>query len=186
MLERLQDAFGIGAGSLDATQMALRAVVVYLFAIALIRLGHKRFLGRHTAFDAILGFILGSVLSRAITGNAPFGPALVTSAVLVGVHWMFAVLTFRSPRLARLVDGRARVLVRDGEVQRDELRASQISDEDLAAGLRINGGTDDPADVRRAHLELDGSISVLSRDRQPRVVEVRVEQGVQTVRIRME
>jgi hypothetical protein len=33
-------------------------------------------MGQGTAFGVILGTMLGSIVSRAITGNAPFLPAL--------------------------------------------------------------------------------------------------------------
>jgi hypothetical protein len=39
--------------------------------------GKKRFMGEATAFDMMLGVMVGSIVSRAITGNAPLGPALV-------------------------------------------------------------------------------------------------------------
>jgi hypothetical protein len=59
--------------------MALRAVVVYVVTVIIVRLGKKRFMGKGTAFDVILGIMLGSIVSRAITGNAPFFPALAAA-----------------------------------------------------------------------------------------------------------
>src|SRR5215218_7578653 len=65
---------------LGAAQMALRAAVVYAAMVVVVRLGKKRFMGQATAFDVILDIMLGSVASRAITGNAPLGPALAAAA----------------------------------------------------------------------------------------------------------
>jgi hypothetical protein len=70
---------GDGDDQLNAAQMALRAVVVYVVTVIIVRLGKKRFMGQGTAFDVILGIMLGSIVSRAITGNAPFFPALATA-----------------------------------------------------------------------------------------------------------
>jgi hypothetical protein len=77
----LRLALGLGAGEeqLNAAQMALRAVVVYVVTVIIVRLGKKRFMGQGTAFDVILGIILGSIVSRAITGNAPFFAALAAA-----------------------------------------------------------------------------------------------------------
>ena len=71
-------ALGLGqeAKEMTVAQMALRAAVVYVVTVAFVRLAKKRFMGRATAFDVILGILLGSIVSRAVTGNAPFGPAL--------------------------------------------------------------------------------------------------------------
>src|SRR3712207_8480435 len=53
-------------GDVNAIQMALRTVLVYAVTLLLIRLGSKRFLSEATAFDVIVGIMLGSVMSRAI------------------------------------------------------------------------------------------------------------------------
>jgi uncharacterized membrane protein YcaP (DUF421 family) len=78
------------------------------------------------------------------------------------------------------------VLVRDGEILEDALRASYISERDLRAALRSEARVDRPDEVKEARLERSGDISVLRRARAPRVLEVAVEAGVQTVRIRLE
>ena len=79
-----QVALGIGLESqqMEFWQMALRAVIVYAVTLAMVRLGKKRFMGKATAFDMILGIMLGSIVSRAITGNAPLVPALAAAAAL--------------------------------------------------------------------------------------------------------
>src|SRR3954467_1429077 len=74
--------FGTGSASLhiNAPQMALRAAVVYLATILIVRLGKKRFMSQATAFDVILGPLVGALTSRAIAGTAPFFPTLAASA----------------------------------------------------------------------------------------------------------
>jgi hypothetical protein len=36
--------------------------------------------------------MLGSIMSRAINGSAPLVPTLLAGAVLLGLHWLFALL----------------------------------------------------------------------------------------------
>ena len=99
--------------------MGLRAVVVYVVTV---RLGKRRFMGRATAFDVILGIMLGSIVSRAVTGNAPFVPALVASAVLLVMHWLFSGLALRWHGFGWLIKGDAVTLVRDGQIDWDVMR----------------------------------------------------------------
>src|SRR5919205_2247099 len=87
---RLLLGLGIDSKEFNAAQMGLRAVLVYVVTVLMVRLAKKRFMGRATAFDVILGIMLGSIVSRAVTGNAPFLPALVATAVLLGMHWLFS------------------------------------------------------------------------------------------------
>ena len=75
-------------------QMSVRAVIVFILSIAMLRLGHKRFMDKNTALDVMLGIVFGSIVSRAITGNAPFFPALAASLTLVFMHWFFFIHCF--------------------------------------------------------------------------------------------
>jgi uncharacterized membrane protein YcaP (DUF421 family) len=145
---------------LSVTQMAARALVVFVAAIVLVRLGNQRFMGRSTALDVMLGIVFGSVVSRAITGNAPLLPTLAAGLVLVALHAGLASLAFRSHRLGRLVKGRERVLVRNGCVLGDELEAAAISRRDLREALRTHG-VHEISSVRLAVLERNGDISVV-------------------------
>lgn len=47
--------------------MAVRAALVEVIGVGLVRLGDQRFIGTCTAFDVIMGIMIGSLLSRAIT-----------------------------------------------------------------------------------------------------------------------
>src|SRR5471032_45224 len=87
---------GLESKDIDVLQMALRAVIIYVVTICIVRLGKKRFMGGATVFDVILGIIVGSVASRAVTGNAPLLPTTGAIAVLVGLHWSFSAIAVRS------------------------------------------------------------------------------------------
>lgn len=183
--EAVRTALGLGADDFGPVQMPLRAAVVYLSALVMVRMGEKRFFGKNTAFDLILGIIFGSVVSRAINGSAALVPTLLAGATLIGLHWALAVVSFRFSRFGTLVKGRPRTLVRDGTILRDAMRRSHLSDDDLETALREEARLKDVSRVQEARLERSGNVSVLTRS-EPRVVEVDVEEGVQTVRIRIE
>lgn len=152
----------IESQELEWHHMALRAVVVYLIVLAITRSGHKRFLGKGTAFDVLVGILLGSIASRAITGNAAFFPALVACGVLVWLHAIFAWSTYRSPRIARTVEGDAIDLVRDGSKLSDEMRRTDVTEQDLQEAMYMRGVAD-VGEVRLARLERSGKISVIAK-----------------------
>ena len=153
MWQWVETALGLGAESLAWWQMGLRAVLVYPAALAMVRIGEKRFLGRSSAFDVILAIVLGSVLSRAINAGAAFFETLLAGTILVRIHWMFAVMAFRSDSLGTLVKGGARRLVRDGEVLWDQMRKSHITRLDLDMALRRQGQTTTLENVSGVWLE---------------------------------
>jgi uncharacterized membrane protein YcaP (DUF421 family) len=154
---------GIDTKDINVWQMSLRAVIVFILAIAMLRIGDKRFMGRSTAFDVMLGIIFGSVVSRAITGNAPFLPTLAASLVLILLHWILAAIAFRSRGFGTMVKGQDQLLVRDGQMLEDTLRKTHITEHDLKEALRNNGQEPDVNRIEAAHLERNGDISIISK-----------------------
>jgi len=150
------------SSALDVGQLCLRAAIVYLVMILFLRLAKKRSLGRATVFDAILVIIIGSVASRAITGNAPFFGALAAVLVLIAMHWLISLGARGWPRLGWLVKGQSDLLIKNGKVDRGELKRAHMTDDDLAEDLRQKG-VGDPTDVKEARLERDGVLSVIKR-----------------------
>jgi uncharacterized membrane protein YcaP (DUF421 family) len=169
-MEQLKQALSwlIGLGlenkDINALQMSLRAVIVFFVAIIMLRIGNKRFMGKNTALDVMLGIVFGSTVSRAITGNAPFFPTLAASLVLILLHWTLAAIAFRSKGIGHVVKGRDRLLVRDGEIQWDEMRKGHITEDDLKEAMRNQGKPPEIKEVKAAHLERNGDISIITKD----------------------
>ncbi|HSK18692.1 MAG TPA: YetF domain-containing protein [Longimicrobiales bacterium] len=183
----LDTLLGLGsdAGEIGPGQMALRAVIIYGFTLFIVRLGSKRFLGKATAFDVIMGIMIGSVMSRAINGSAGLLATLGAGAVLVGLHWLFGVISYHAHWFGKFVKGTPVKLIEDGEVREEAMRGSSLSRNDLEEALRLEGMNPDPSRVALAYLERDGSISVIPREHGPRVVEIKIAEGVQTARIEL-
>jgi uncharacterized membrane protein YcaP (DUF421 family) len=167
-------------------EMALRAAIVYIAALVLIRLGGKRFLGKPTPFDAVLGIIFGSVVSRAITGNAPFLPALGAGLALVVLHGVLATLALRAHGLGALIKGRPRLLVEKGRIDGAEMLRARMSEEDLKEGIRLAAGIEDLGRVAAARLERNGQLSVVPAPAGPRLLAVELDGSVATIRISLE
>jgi hypothetical protein len=85
-ISAIERAFGSTARMNDLTtgQMSLRAVVVFVLWLVIVRVADKRMLGKYSAFDVLVAVILGAVLGRTINGSAPFWGSMAAAAVLVG------------------------------------------------------------------------------------------------------
>jgi uncharacterized membrane protein YcaP (DUF421 family) len=183
----LQDVFGgdYPIEPLALHQIGARAAIVYLAGLAVVRIGKSRLISRTTSLDVILGFILGSLLSRGITGNGSISGALLASAVIVAIHWFLTSMAYRWHGFGNLVKGHERLVIDNGRILPDLLRRSNISQHDLVEQMRLKG-IDDLAQVERAYKERNGEISFIRREPTPKVVDVSVQDGVQTVRIAIE
>ena len=166
-IDKLQEFLNVLLGlnlqpeEINAAQMAVRAMVIFVAAILMVRLGHKRFMGHNTTIDVLLGIIMGSILSRAITGNAPFFPTLAAGLALISIHWLFAALAYRWRLFNIFAMGRERCLIRDGECKTDEMRKSHIMEYDLQEALRHKGEHSDIKKIDTAYLERNGKINVI-------------------------
>jgi uncharacterized membrane protein YcaP (DUF421 family) len=166
MWDLMERAFGLQlrAGELAFSHMAWRGLVVFVFAVVLARVADRRFLGHNAGYDIMLGVILGSVLSRGINGDAAFFPTLGVSALLILLHHLLCTAAFRWHGFSRLVKGRPRVLIADGQANHAELRRCKITNGEIDENLRLSGKLTKVSEVKEARLEQNGRISVIPRD----------------------
>jgi uncharacterized membrane protein YcaP (DUF421 family) len=161
----LESLLGLGrdAAALTFVQISLRGVVVFVAALVIVRFGDRRFLSQKTAFDAVLGFILASMLARAVNGTAAFFPTLGGGFVLVVLHRLLAFYSRRSHAFGILIKGRSDVIVREGALDEAAARRNRLSENDIVEDLRLNGNVAELRDVLLAVLERNGHISVVRR-----------------------
>ena len=164
----LEALLGLGreAASLTFLQISLRGVVVFTAAIVIVRCGDRRFLSQKTAFDAVLGFILASMLARAVNGTAALFPTIGGGFVLVVLHRILAYWSRKSHAVGLLIKGRSDVIVRDGALDEAAAHRNRLSEHDVLEELRLNGNVAEIRDVLLAVLERNGQISVVRRAQQ--------------------
>ncbi len=178
--------FGLEINHVNFWQMAMRAAFIYVSSLIIIRFGNKRFLGKSTAFDIVIGIVIGSVFSRAINGTAPLFVTISAGITLVGLHWLFAVVSLKHKGFGRLVKGTTSRIVENYKTNKNEMRKKHVSDEDLKEQLRIEANQTTLENIKEAYLERDGQISFIKVKNEPRILDIKVVDGIQTVRIKLE
>jgi uncharacterized membrane protein YcaP (DUF421 family) len=166
----LESLLGLGrdAAQLTFLQISLRGLAVFVSALAIVRCGDRRFLSQKTAFDAVLGFILASMLARAVNGTAAFFPTIGGSFVLVVLHRILAYWSRRSHAFGALIKGRSDIIIRDGILDDAAAQRNRLSERDVLEHMRLNGNVAAINDVSLAVLERNGQVSVVRRIRPDR------------------
>ena len=164
MLEVLSELVGSGvdATKLNIGQVCVRAVIVFFAALVIVRFADKRFFARKTAFDFILGFILASILARAINGSEQLLPTLISAFLLAALHRLLGWTACRWPHFGSLLKGHSATVVEEGRVDFEKLAAHHIGKDDLDEELRLNG-VEKTEEVKLARLERSGDISVIKK-----------------------
>ena len=99
---------------LSLGQESARAALCFFYGLLMLRLSGRRTFAQMSAIDLVISIIIGSNLSRAMTGSIPFWPTLASVAVLVGLHLLLAHAVTRSPALGRWAEGSPVILSRNG------------------------------------------------------------------------
>src|SRR5689334_16499241 len=114
VMDILVQLFGDGK-ELTSLQMALRAVIVFIIAIVLLRLSGRRAFGIHSPFDHVISILIGAILSRAVVGASPFVPVIIASCVIVLLYRFFGWLSIKSDTFSRIIKGDPVLIYKDGK-----------------------------------------------------------------------
>jgi hypothetical protein len=95
-------------------EFILRAVVVYVVVLGMVRLSGKRALGQITPFDVLLIVLLGNAVQNALLGqDTSLAGGLLLAATLILLNYGVGWLTTRSRRIETLVEGEPVLIARD-------------------------------------------------------------------------
>ncbi|MCK9489159.1 MAG: DUF421 domain-containing protein [Xanthomonadales bacterium] len=149
--------------TVDWWQLVLRAGVVYVVVLTLLRLSGKRTIGEFSPFDVVVLLLLAEAAQGSMLGDdTSLQGGLLVIAVLVGLNWLLAFISTRSQRVEAVVEGRPVILIRDGQLDRDSLLANNVPEGDLDEVMRGHE-IRQRSDVELAVLEPSGQISFFKR-----------------------
>ncbi len=143
--------------------IAVKTLIIYTLVVLGMKLIGTRELGQLTIYDFVLIVVLSnSVQNALVQGDDTLFGGLISAATLLAANAVFTWVLNRSPWLVRHLVGEPILLVRDGEMQKDQMQREGVQDDELMAALRDHGIAS-VADVHLAMLEVDGTISVVPR-----------------------
>ena len=161
-MEFIRALIGPDTGDASPAQLCARAVILFVFGIVCLRIAGRRTFSQASPLDIVVAIVVGSNLSRAMTGKAPFFGGLAATLVIVVLHRLLAMATLRWSTVARWIKCEPVVLLRDGVADRAAMARHGISEADLAEGLRMEQ-IEHQRDAHLAVLEGGGKISVVPK-----------------------
>jgi uncharacterized membrane protein YcaP (DUF421 family) len=153
---------GVEGHKLTLLQVVLRAILIFFMMLLVVRTANKRFFAKRTAFDIMLGFILGSMMARAINGSERLVPTIVGGFVLAFLHRGLGWIACYWPKAGGWIKGHGQTLVEDGQLNRETMRRHHIADDDLEEEFRLQGLVDRDK-IQLARLERNGQVSVIRK-----------------------
>lgn len=142
----------------------LRAAVVYVVVLLLLRMRGKRQLNQLEAFDLVLLLIISEAVQQSLLGNDfSLVNGMTVVASLIAVDLLFELGKRRLPWFERVVTGTPTLLMHDGRLLDDRLRQEGIEVDDILEAARTSQGIASLDDISHVVLERNGSLSVIPR-----------------------
>lgn len=145
-------------------EIFVRGTCIYLGLFFLLRVILRRESGTLGVTDVLVIVLIADAAQNGMAGSySSITDGLLLVAVIIGWSWALDALAYRFRWVERLIRPGPLPLVHDGRLLRRNLRHELITHEELASQLREQG-VQDLREVRLAHMEPDGRISVVTND----------------------
>ena len=147
----------------DLASVALRTAIVYLVLIVYFRLAGTREAGQLSTLDLVVLLIIANAVQNAMVGqNTSLIAGLVAAGIILGLDRGLNWVADRNPRLLDAIEGDPMLLVEDGRIDQDALRAAGFTEPELGIAIRQIGllRTDE---VLAVYLERNGQLSVIPK-----------------------
>ena len=158
------DLPGVLAFTVSPLELMLRGTLMYWFLFIVFRFVLRRDVGSLGLSDFLFVVILGDAAQNGMIGSATSATdGMVLIATLIFWSYMLDFMSFRFSVVRRFTAAPRLCLVREGRMQRKNMRREFITDDELHAKIRQEG-VEDIASVKLMYLEADGEISVIRQD----------------------
>lgn len=138
----------------------LRAIVLYLILIAVIRLMGKRQIGQMEASEFVVTMLVADLASIPMQdGGIPLYTGLIPILTVLSMELVLSGLSLRSITFRRLLCGKPVILVENGKIIQANLRKTRVTLDELTGHLREKDVLDIQS-VQYAILETNGNLSV--------------------------
>jgi uncharacterized membrane protein YcaP (DUF421 family) len=143
--------------------IAIRAVVLYVFIVFVMRIIGRRELSTLTPFDLVLLIVLGDAIQQGLTqDDYSVTGAIIAVSTLATMQLAASYVSFRFKPFRKILKGEPIVLVEDGKLLDRNLRRERLTAGDVAEEMRAQQiATFD--EVRWAILESNGTISFIKK-----------------------
>lgn len=128
---------------LGLDEKILRSLLVFIFLAVALRLGGKRELAQINVLDLAVLLLASNALQNALIGNDnSVTGGVIGASTLFLANYLFVRLAYRHARLRRILEGRPRVLLRNGKLDYDAMAKEAITEEELEDELLDKNMTD--------------------------------------------
>jgi len=149
----------------DSWADILRIIIVgsaaYATLVVVLRLSGKRTLGQLNAFDFVVTVALGSIMATILlSSDVSWSEGAVAFLLVAALQFLVAWVSARWPGARGVFTSRPVLLLEDGRLREDALRANRLTESEVLQVVR-SSGSGDLSTVAAVVLETNGKLSVI-------------------------
>jgi uncharacterized membrane protein YcaP (DUF421 family) len=149
--------------SVRVAEIFLRGTIVYLFLFFILRI-LRRESGAIGISDLLLIVLIADAAQNAMSSDyKSVTDGIILVSTIAFWDYLLDWIAYRFPSARRLLRPAPLLLIKDGRLQRRNMRREMITEEELMGRLREQG-VENVEEVKKCYLEGDGSVSVIKRD----------------------
>jgi uncharacterized membrane protein YcaP (DUF421 family) len=150
--------------SLSLLEVVLRGTLVYIFLFIVLRV-LRRGAGAIGISDLLVVVLIADAAQNAMGSEyKSVTEGVVLVLTIIGWDYLFDWIGFRFPALRPLLRPSALLLIKNGKLQKHNLRKEMITEEELLGELREQG-VKNVDEVSYSFMESNGHISVVKKDK---------------------
>lgn len=141
----------------------VRALVLYLIVLIVMRLMGKREIGQLQPFELAISIMIADLASIPMSElGIPISNGIIPILALLSMHLIISVLNMKSIKFREIMCGRPSILIYRGKIDEDILRKEKFTINELEERIRGNN-IYNLGDVEYAILETSGQITVIPK-----------------------
>lgn len=143
--------------------MIVRTILIYFIILLVLRFMGKREIGQLSILDFVVSIMIAELAIISIENvKVPLLNTIVPIVVLSVIQFTLAVVSLKSEKLRKVIDGKPSVLISKGKIDEEEMRKQRYNFDDLLIQLR-QSNIRSLSDVEFAILEPSGKLSVIEK-----------------------
>ncbi len=145
------------------TIIFIRAVIIYVFVIASLRIMGKRQVGELKPHELVITILISAIAAVPLEDSSmPLANSIVPILLFVSLEITVSAVSMKSYRIRDLIQGKPVFIIRRGKLNQRLLREMRFTLDDLVDALRQRGFFNID-EIEDAVVETNGSISVLPK-----------------------
>ena len=150
----------------------IRGIIIYIIVIVSVRLMGKRQIGELQPAELVITILLSDIASMPLqNSNTPLLQSIAAIFLLIALEIITSCLALKFRPFRTLLQGHSVMIVKDGEIDQEEMKKIRYSVDDVVEALRLKDVFDIDC-VSFAYVETNGSLSVLLKDNENEPLEL--------------